>query len=129
MSELPYTSDYAPVAPVLPVSFVARSTGQASPAQEGLVDTGSDITVVPVTLLDSIGALPGIVRTAVGLWGGRCNVTLYNVDVNIGQHIIRYVDVIGSPEREEIILGRNLINELVLLLDGPNATLELIESR
>jgi len=38
------------------------------------------------------------------------------------------VEVVGDEQGEEIVLGRNVLNRLRLLLDGPAGQLEILDS-
>jgi hypothetical protein len=48
-------------------------------------------------------------------------------DVGIGELRLPAVKVVGDERGDEIILGRNVLNGLRLLLDGPSATTEVLE--
>jgi hypothetical protein len=52
---------------------------------------------------------------------------MFTVDVGVGSLCLSAIEVVGDERDEEIILGRNVINELCLLLDGPSALLEVQE--
>jgi len=56
-----------------------------------------------------------------GKWGGRRRVNLFLVDVHIGESVLPHVQVVGDEVGDEIILGRDVLNKLKLLLDGPAA--------
>jgi hypothetical protein len=53
---------------------------------------------------------------------------LYLVDVRIGDVALPGVYVVGDDIGHEVILGRDVLNRLRLLLDGPAAMAQLLES-
>ncbi len=124
MSSVPYDEVYDPPAPVIPFTLLVRSTGKQVNLN-GFVDTGADGTIIPVGYLREIGARRAF---AVGLksqWGERRQVFLYLVDVRIDTIPLSGIYVVGDELGNEAILGRNVLNHLKLLLDGPNALAEL----
>lgn len=56
--------------------------------------------------------------------GDRHEVNLYKVSVQIGTHRPVYIDAIAA-EQEEIILGRDVLNEFVVTLNAPAYTVEV----
>jgi hypothetical protein len=71
-----------------------------------------------------------------GLWSEQRPVTLYLVDLHLENGILPGVEVIGideddieTEEDREIVLGRNILNQLILLLDGPNEQTDVLEQR
>lgn len=46
---------------------------------------------------------------------------LFLVDVHIGENVLPHVQVVGDEVGDEVILGRDVLNKLKLLLDGPAA--------
>lgn len=53
-------------------------------------------------------------------WGGRYGVRIYEVNIRVGGHNLYEVEVAGEPGGREVLLGRNVLNQLDLRLDGPN---------
>jgi len=87
-----------------------------------IIDTGADITIVPreyLMRLDAPVVASGYLRSP---WGGRSSVKIYEVNVRVGEHDLYDVEVAGEPGGREVLLGRNLLNQLDLRLDGPNET-------
>ncbi len=52
-------------------------------------------------------------------------VSVYSVDLVIGTVRLPDIEVVGDDWNREIILGRNVLNKLELLLDGPRGVTEL----
>ena len=125
----PFSHDYSPNAPSLDVTFISAEKQLALGPVVALVDTGTDITAAPIAYLEKI--LAPIAREAfvVPHWGARYAVSLFSVDVRIDEWTLPGVEVIGDTKGNEVILGRDVLNKLRLLLDGPAQTTEILESK
>ena len=55
----------------------------------------------------------------VGITGKRVAIALYHVDTYLGEVVFPGVPVIGDERGDEVILGRDVLNRLALILDGP----------
>ncbi len=60
-------------------------------------------------------------------WGERHNVMLYLVDIQIGNLTLPGIEVVGDEISDEIILGRDVLNRLRILLNGPGEIVEVSE--
>ena len=125
MSEYPYDVTYDPPIPVCNVALSTPSTGQRVELT-AIVDTGADGTIVPVRYLREIGARRAFEAGLRSQWGERRTASLYLVDLRIGELTISGVYAIGDELGQEIVLGRNVLNRLRLLLDGPAALMQLL---
>jgi predicted aspartyl protease len=121
----PYLTNYYPPIPALEIRIGYPTEALATGPLEAIVDTGADGTLIPQALLDDIGApLVDEVRMR-SQWGESRSATLFAVDVGIGDLLLPDVEVVGDEAGEEIILGRNVLNRLKLLLDGPRERTEI----
>lgn len=59
-------------------------------------------------------------------WGDVHPVTLYLLDLEIENQLFPAIIVAGDAENDEIILGRNILNKLALLLDGPQQSTQTL---
>jgi len=92
-----------------------------------IVDTGADITTVPKEYLVRLGApvvASGYLRSP---WGERRRVKIYEVNVRVGGHNVYEIEVASEPGGREVLLGRNVLNQLNLQLDGPNEIVVVLE--
>lgn len=125
MTDFPYVTTYDPPAPACDVALISGPTGRRVELS-AIIDTGADGTIIPVRYLREIGAR----RTfEVGLrsqWGERRQVFLYLIDVQIGDVTLPGLYVVGDEVSQESVLGRNVLNQLRLLLDGPAALTQLL---
>ena len=130
-----YSQDKFPPAPILSIQLSAPEESPQTEFLPALVDTGSDFTLVPqhwLLQIDAPYSRPALVR---GLWSSQQEIDLFLVDIHLEKGILPGVEVVGVPERdsifesEEIILGRNLLNLLFLLLEGPAQQTCVLERR
>ena len=126
---IPYDSNYAPPAPVLKFRLaVPGDTPQGDPLT-GIVDTGSDGTLIPSRYLEAIEAIGIGDGILYGVLGEARNVHLYEADIYIENLTLPSVVVVGDDFGDEIVIGRNILNRLILLLDGHRSLTDLLERR
>ena len=83
-------------------------------------------TIVPIRYLRQIGARRAFEANLRSQWGERRVVFLYLVDLQTGDITLPGLYVVGDELGEEAILGRNALNRLRLLLDGPAAITQIL---
>lgn len=123
---LPYDAHYFPPAPTLSVRLAYPGEAFQIGPLLALVDTGSDVSLVPLAhleLLDVPVSYPARVRL---LFGPSRPMNVYRIDVGLGEYRLPSVEVVGDPKGTEIILGRNILNGLMLLLDGPGLSTDIL---
>ena len=116
----PYSRGYFPPAPILTVRLAVPEEPPRLGPHQALVDTGADGTFVPTAFLEELGA-PVVYTTNARphLGVGRHRVWVYEVDVILDSLRFPGIEVVGDDWGSEIILGRNVLNRLLVLLDGP----------
>jgi hypothetical protein len=124
-----YSTRYFPAAPVLEVKFISTQTGESIGPFSALVDTGTDVTAVPMSIVQALQAPVARQALVEAHWGERLLVSLFTMDVNIGAWPWPGIDVIGDVHGREVILGRDVLNRLWLGLDGPAHIAEVAEKR
>lgn len=121
-----YSGHYIPPAPIVKMRLGAPGTRPVLELMEALVDTGADATLVPLTILRQIKAQEVDRAFMRSQWGERWPVSLYAVAMDINGHHFDALRVVGDEVGEEVVLGRNVLNYLQLLMDGPAATVEVL---
>jgi predicted aspartyl protease len=119
-------TDYSPPAPVLPVAFRYTERPWLGPF-EAIADTGADATIIPESIAQRLRATPlnpGRLETQ---WGDIHPVTIYLLDIQVSGQSLPGIVVAGDPETDEIVLGRNVLNTLPLLLDGPEQQTDVLD--
>ncbi|MCA9998371.1 MAG: retropepsin-like domain-containing protein [Anaerolineales bacterium] len=127
---LTYTHDYdTAYNPAMPIVDIAlrRSANQPAIQLQAIVDTGSDATMIPITYLRQIKARKGHRQILSGTAGGRYEVDLYSVSVQIGSYRPIYVDAAGTTRGNEVIIGRDVLNQFVITLNAPAHVVEVVE--
>jgi predicted aspartyl protease len=115
-----YDSDFHPAIPVVEIQ-VRRHARQSPITLIALVDSGADATMIPMRYLRQLQARKSETKWLSEAMGSRQQVDLYKVAVQIGAHRPIYVDAIAT-EHEEIIVGRDVLNEFVVTLNAPGHT-------
>jgi predicted aspartyl protease len=124
IARVPYDASVDPPAPMVPVR-IAGPVGDEAVMLPMLVDTGAECTLVPALLVRQLG-LPQIdVIGVTGVGGGRTRTAVHAASVELGglrmlARIVAFAD--------EAILGRDILNQAVVTLDGPGLAIS-IDSR
>jgi len=113
-----YSQQYNPSAPVIEVEVTAPGMRHTTERIVALVDSGSDGTIIPVDLLERVNARCVGDARMVGVVGGSFVVDIYLATLIIGTHTMSAVRVVAAIEGAEAIVGRNVLNRLVVTLDG-----------
>ncbi|NJN83704.1 MAG: hypothetical protein HC802_16475 [Caldilineaceae bacterium] len=111
-----YSNLYDPAMPVLDVSISGRSDS-VGVTLTAVVDSGADATMIPASILQDVAVRSSETRWLRGVAGGRYRVSLYPVYIVVGD-FGAYIPVVGDPVGNEVILGRDVLNQLRVTLDG-----------
>jgi len=123
----PYSTRYYPPMPAAEVALGTSEAGFSLGPLPTIIDTGADITVVPKEYLAYLGAQVVASAYLRSPWGERHRVKIYEVDIRVGRHNLYEVEVASEPGGREVLLGRNVLNQLKLQLDGPNEVVVVLE--
>jgi len=118
-----YSFAYIPSMPIIEVGL-GLARGQIAIMLPAIVDSGADGTLVPVRYLDQIGALPSGEQWLSGIAGERYEVELYSIFIQIGNYSI-YARVVGDEVNNEVIIGRDILNQFIVTLNGLASVVEL----
>ncbi len=120
-----YVSQLNPPAPFVAVTLRNPVTGAERRDVPAQVDCAADRTLLPDALVQDLG-LPQIGATPIGGVGGII-VTMpsYPVQIAIDNLPAHTLEVVASAGESWVLLGRDLLNALRLLLDGPRLVLEI----
>jgi predicted aspartyl protease len=94
-----------------------------------LIDTGADGTLVPESYLQNLIAYKSHTVLIHSHWGETRPVAVYVVDVEVAGHNLPAVEVVADDRGADILLGRNILNRLILLLDGPRNLTDVLTRR
>lgn len=121
-----HDTSYEPPIPVVEAVFHNREEGLSTKSKTALVDTGSDGSLVPIEYLRDILATPITDARLRSHWGEWRAVQLFLVDLKLDDLVIADVLVVGDEQGDEVVIGRNILNELRMLIDGPANVTEVL---
>ena len=124
-----YDSQFDPALPVLAIRLSAPGEVSSGELLTAIVDTGADGTLIPSAYLEEAGAI--VVGDAIlrSVLGDVREVHLFEVDIHFDALTLPGVLVAADDQGNEVLLGRNALNKLILLLDGQSRQTDLFESR
>ena len=106
----PYSTRYFPPAPVLELSLISDVSQLRTGPHVALIDTGTDVTAVPVRLLARIAASVSRQAYVQAHWGNRLRVSIHSIDIEIEGIRLPGIEVIGDEHGQEVIVGRDVLN-------------------
>lgn len=119
-----YDSRIKPPAPFVEV-WVTNLTSQITRTARAKLDTGASITVIPDSMVGELGLYAmseilafGFDRT--GFWR-----KIYLISLQVQEYSFP-VEVVSSP-REDVLLGRDILNQFIITLDGKAQTFEMYD--
>ena len=121
-----YDLSYAPSMPVAEIRIGKRNTAPGL-ALQAIIDSGADATIIPIQWLDQVQA-----RRSERAWmntaaGTRRIVSLYVISLRIGDYERRALSVIAGFDSEEAMIGRDVLNHLIVTLNGLANVTELTQ--
>jgi predicted aspartyl protease len=119
-----YDNSYVPAIPIVEVE-VKQEDGTLGVRMNAIVDSGADATIIPKRYLQQIQAQIGDQAWLRGATQERIQVDLYWVWLYIGNLRPMYVEVVADSVGEEAILGRDVLNQFIVTLNGLASTVEI----
>lgn len=120
-----YDRSYNPSAPVIEIGVGPSDGTPAKISVRAFIDTGSDASMFPLSILKQAGGRYIRRRAIRGVTGDRLPVNLYLVAIHVGLLTIPGIHAAASPDSNEILLGRDVLNHLTTTLDGPGMSVEI----
>lgn len=119
-----YDRTFNPPAPVVDVIVANAVATNKRSVLRGKMDTGADITVIPEGLVGPLGVSPKGRAWTRGYDGTYAQRPVYYVRITLEGLIIPTVRCIAA-NRSDVLLGRNVLNRFLIILDGKNLTFEV----
>ena len=125
MSRYRYNRQVSPPAPFVHVSVRAVAVNSAVAECPAQLDTAADLTVIPTRLvdelqLDQLGEL-----SILGFGADLETLPTFLVQIQIRDLPSQLVEVLASHDEPYVLLGRDILNQFRIMLDGPNLVLEI----
>lgn len=128
-NEFPHSRHYSPPIPAIELVLHSTSSGKSTGSLLTVIDTGADITLVPLALLRQINA-PELDEVRLrSHWGHTTSAITYLVDVQFETGTLPGIEVVADLHSDQVLLGRDILNKLMLFIDGPALSTFILERR
>ena len=126
-----YPYDTHPTWPVPSLSVVVYQleSNLSTKSLTAWLDTGADMTLMPSSQLGQIESDEVYSAYLRMHWGEPDEVAIHLVDLEIAGQRLPSIEVVADDYSDQLLLGRNVLNKLILLLDGPQRLTNLLERR
>lgn len=121
---IPYSAEHNPPAPVLTIVLTNIVRGRPRVEVPALLDTGSDMTAIPSTLVDRLKLYPFNRIQIEGFGSEPITALTYAARILIEGFERQEVEVVLT-DLPFAILGRDVLNQFYLYLDGPSQQFEI----
>ncbi len=126
MKAFPYEVSEQPPAPYVDVEIKPSFSAMSPLRYRAKVDSGAAMTVIPSSLIDQWKLKPFGVVVVRGYNGQASIRPTYLIDLEIGNKKFTQLEVTLSL-RANVLLGRDVLNHLRIVLNGPNQTTEILD--
>ena len=121
---IPYDTSFDPPAPVVDVTIIHPTTDRSSSVLRGKLDSGADITVIPDKIISELEISPKGYVWVQSYDSSYSRRPVYYVSLSVEGFILPFIRCITTSSTN-LLLGRNMMNHFVIILDGNNLTFEL----
>jgi len=122
--EYKYSKNFNPPAPVIEIS-VSAPLSKDSISLTALIDSGADITVIPERIIARLKLRRVDSSLASGFSKDVIEASVYSAILSIEGILGPKICRILSWNDDYALIGRDLLNQLITVLDGPNEDLKL----
>jgi hypothetical protein len=120
---IPYNRTLNPPAPFLALVIANRINRRWRATLPALLDTGSEITAIPEPYIERLRLYPVGQIQLTGIHSTKIDYT-YSLHLQLLTYKFPDIEVVSTP-LEFAVVGREILNELLLTLDGPSLTFSL----
>ncbi len=123
-----YDRNVYPPAPVIDIRiFPSLGPALGQPLRAKL-DTAADISCIPADLVEQLGLLPVRTVPVEGYDGIQEMVYTYTITLEVAAIQFHHLEVVSIPE-EYALLGRDVLNNFYVQLNGPDLTFHMSTAR
>ena len=119
-----YDRSYNPSIPIVEIKIGQPWTTPLL-SLTALVDSGADGTMIPLRYLQQVGARRERKSWVTGVTGVRTQIDIYTVALNFGPFAFDDIEIAAGKQKDEIIVGRDLLNQFIVTLDGLASVVEI----
>lgn len=119
-----YNRAFSPPAPFVDVEVNNYDADGEPLLLTAQLDSGADASMMPVAILEQVGARFEATQFAHDFSGQTHMVDLYSAAITLAGRTF-YLRVIAQEDSSEGIIGRDVLNHMVVTLNGPAASTEI----
>lgn len=116
---------HGPPLPVVEIEVGVVSQDEHQLLLTGVVDSGADATMIPSRYLRQLGAAIVDRRYMIDNSGLRYPVDIYAVSLRVGPYAQGAVEVISNRFTDDVIVGRDILNHMIVTLNGLALAVEI----
>lgn len=121
----PYDETFYPALPIVEIEIEGYGAINERQVVRAIVDSGSDGTALPRSALIASGAIFKDTVRIRGVTGASRQADRFLTKVYIGNKVIRGILAVAISAEDEALLGRDVLNELAVTLNGPAHVTEI----
>lgn len=125
MIRYPYVTDVTPPAPFVHVKLRAPEGGQEFGWLPAQVDSAASRSVLPLRLVGDLGLVPLDQIPITGVGGHITTMPTFLVRIELRQLVPLTVEVVAHEDEPFVLVGRDVLNQFRVRLDGPGLWLEI----
>jgi predicted aspartyl protease len=122
-----YNPTYFPPAPFTEIWLGLPDESLKVGPLVALLDTGADATLVPIRHLQTLPKMSSNRHFLRSQCGERRIVIAYRLDIGIAEIRFPAIEIVADDQGDEIIIGRDVLNKLRIMLNGPKQIVEISE--
>jgi predicted aspartyl protease len=122
-----YNTTHQPPAPILEVTVSNPYNPEVDGIpKEALIDSGAFMTAIPEDFIDKLRIFPAGEVSTRGYKEGEQTHRTYFVDVSFNGFSFPNTEVM-AVKRKNVLIGRDILNQLKLILDGKNLNFDILD--
>jgi len=125
MTRFRYSEEVTPPAPFVHVKLRAPDGGVELGWLPAQLDSAASRTVLPLRLIEEVGFVAMDQIPIMGVGGHIMMMPTFLAQVEIRQLVPLTLEVVAHEGEPFVLLGRDILNQFPVLLDGPNLVTEI----